>query len=252
MAACPCCLRHWFTNCSSAWDFRAKLLSRFRPRRTEVGNRERIVAAAVELMNKSGSVVGTTQLASHLSISPGNLYYHFRNREEILAEVLARLTSDLDAVLELPPSGQPDAHRLAEIFIGGAKVLWQYRFFFSSPLELVMKDEQLVNQYRRFCARGTAQVDAILERVLRTAAGPQGLSASERAKLAENLWVLWTSWPRYVEIVAGAQVPEKEILRNHEHLELLLKPYLDPEFYASVVSRTREFQVLDDSAPDPF
>ncbi|MCZ0944929.1 MAG: TetR family transcriptional regulator [Gammaproteobacteria bacterium] len=215
-----------------------------------MGNRERIVAAAVELMNKSGSVVGTTQLAAHLSISPGNLYYHFRNREEILAEVLARLTSDLDAVLELPPGEQPDAHRLAEIFIGGAKVLWQYRFFFSSPLELVMKDEQLVDQYRRFCARGTAQVDAILERVLRIAAGPQELSTAERGKLAENLWVLWTSWSRYVEIVAGAQVPEREILRNHEHLELLLKPYLDPDFYASVVSRTRKVQVLEGPTPD--
>ena len=211
-----------------------------------MGNRERIVAAAVELMNKSGSVVGTTQLAAHLSISPGNLYYHFRNREQILAEVLAGLTSDLDAVLELAPGEQPDAHRLAEIFIGGARVLWQYRFFFSSPLELVMKDEQLVDQYRRFCVRGTGQVDAILERVLHIAAGPQGLLASERRKLAENLWVLWTSWPRYAEIVAGAQVPEREILRNHEHLELLLKPYLDARFYASVVSRTRAFQLLDD------
>ena len=216
-----------------------------------MGNRERIVAAAVELMNQSGSVVGTTQLAAHLSISPGNLYYHFRNREEILAEVLMRLTSDLDAVLELAPREQLDAHRLAEIFIGGAKVLWQYRFFFSSPLELVMKDEQLVDQYRSFCARGTGQVDTILERLLHIAAGPQGISAAERGKLAENLWVLWTSWPRYVEIVADAQVPEREILRNHEHLELLLKPYLDPEFYASVVSLTREFQVLDDLVPDP-
>ena len=215
-----------------------------------MGNRERIVDAAVELMNRSGSVVGTTQLAAHLSISPGNLYYHFRNREEILAEVLARLTFDLDAVLELPPGEQPDARRLAEIFIGGAKVLWQYRFFFSSPLELVMKDEQLVDQYRRFCARGTAQVDAILERVLRIAAGPQELSTAERGKLAENLWVLWTSWSRYVEIVAGAQVPEREILRNHEHLELLLKPYLDPDFYASVVSRTRKVQVLEGPTPD--
>ena len=98
-----------------------------------MGNRERIVDAVVELMNRSGSVVGTTQLAAHLSISPGNLYYHFRNREEILAEVLARLTSDLDVVLELPPDEQPDAHRLAEILIGGAKVSVAVPVFFSHP-----------------------------------------------------------------------------------------------------------------------
>ena len=40
-----------------------------------MGNKQRIIDAAVELMNKNGSTVGTTQLTEHLSISPGNLYY---------------------------------------------------------------------------------------------------------------------------------------------------------------------------------
>ena len=39
-----------------------------------VGNRERIIESTIELMNKSGSSVGTTQLINHLGISPGNLY----------------------------------------------------------------------------------------------------------------------------------------------------------------------------------
>ena len=87
-----------------------------------MSNRQRIIDATVELMNRNGSSVGTTQLTEHLSISPGNLYYHFRNREEILAEVLVRLQADLDNVLVLSADEKPDARRLAEIFIGGAKV----------------------------------------------------------------------------------------------------------------------------------
>ena len=205
-----------------------------------MGNKQRIIDAAVELMNKNGSTVGTTQLTEHLSISPGNLYYHFRNREEILAEVLLRLQADLDEAMELAPGEELDALRLAQCFIGGAKVLWNYRFFFSSSLELIMKDEQLSSQYQAFCVRGTQQVDEVLLRARRVAPSEQKLSATERGMLAENLWVLWTSWPRYTETVIDARAPESEITRSYEHLAFLLKPYLTAEFFARVIRHCEE------------
>lgn len=205
-------------------------------------NRSRIVDAAVELMNRDGGSVGTRHLAEHLSISPGNLYYHFRNREEILAEVLMRLKADLEEALSIEPREFPNAEKLAEIFIGGARVLWQYRFFFSSSVDLIQKDPQLVQDYQEFCVEGIAQVDLILARVLKNHAGRHTLSRIERGRLAENLWILWTSWPRYVETVLGRDLPEGDILRNHEHLEFELKPYLEPAYYRAVIAHTKKLQ----------
>lgn len=210
-----------------------------------VSNRQRIIDATVELMNERGSGVGTTQLVEHLSISPGNLYYHFRNREEILAEVLTRLQIDLDEVLVLESDEVTTAERLAEVLIGGAKVLWQYRFFFSASIELVTKDDALATRYRKFCTRGTNQVATIVERLPKSAQGTQRLTKSEQAKLAETLWVLWTSWPRYAELLSGDGSPEKEMLRNHEALEFVLRPYLDPKFYKAVIAKTRTLQALE-------
>lgn len=210
-----------------------------------MSNRQRIIDATVELMNQRGSTVGTTQLVEHLKISPGNLYYHFRNREEILAEILTRLQLDLDAVLELQDDEIPTAERLAGVLIGGAKVLWQYRFFFSSSIELIAKDEALTAKYRQFCARGINQVALILERLPKAHSGNGSLAKKERAKLAETLWVLWTSWPRYAEVLAGSESSEREILRNHESLEFVLQPYLDPKFYRAVVAKTKTLQTLD-------
>lgn len=209
-----------------------------------MSNRQRIIDATVELMNERGSTVGTTQLVEHLEISPGNLYYHFRNREEILSEVLTRLQLDLDNVLVLEHGEVPSAERLAQVLIGGAKVLWQYRFFFSSSIELVAKDTNLTNKYRQFCERGTAQVDTILERLFASPAGTNKLEPVERNKLAETLWVLWTSWPRYAELLAGDKSSEQQILRNHESLEFALKPYLEPKYYKSVVAKTKTLQAL--------
>lgn len=211
-----------------------------------MGNRERIIDAAVKLMNENGSVVGTTQLADYLSISPGNLYYHFRNREEILLEVLARLQADLDAVLVLAPREHPDARGLAAIFIGGATVLRRYRFFFSSSLELVIKDPVLAERYRAFTLRGIEQVDTILARVLATAASAQRLTAMERKRLAENMWVLWTSWPRYIDVIAGNAAGEQDIVRSHEYLASLLKPYLEPGFFRAVTRHSRALRQGDE------
>src|SRR5438045_3141230 len=57
------------------------------------GNRQRILEASVELFNTSGTIATTTNhIAKHLKISPGNLYFHFRNREAIIRELFGQLT----------------------------------------------------------------------------------------------------------------------------------------------------------------
>ena len=60
-------------------------------RGARVGNRERIVVASLQLFNELGThTVSTNHIAAHLSISPGNLYYHFANREEIIRAIFPR------------------------------------------------------------------------------------------------------------------------------------------------------------------
>ena len=52
-----------------------------------MGNRERIIEASLELFNERGTrSVTTNHIAAHLSISPGNLYYHFPNKEALVVD----------------------------------------------------------------------------------------------------------------------------------------------------------------------
>ena len=54
------------------------------PRRTA----ERILEVTLELFNRFGEPnVSTTLISAELNISPGNLYYHFGNKDEIVNEI---------------------------------------------------------------------------------------------------------------------------------------------------------------------
>ena len=66
------------------------------PRRTA----ERILEVSLALFNRFGEPNVSTTLISHeLSISPGNLYYHYPAKEALVNALFDRFERDIDALL---------------------------------------------------------------------------------------------------------------------------------------------------------
>lgn len=213
-----------------------------RPRRRKAGNRERIVEAAIDLMNERGSLIGTTQVAAHLGISHGNLYYHFSDMQAIVLEVLARLREELRETLAMNPDEAVDAERLAGYYANGAKVLWRYRFMVSSALELTTGNAELEREYQNFTTAGIDWITRIIANVVKHHPGPVPASRVDCRNLAENMWVLWNAWPRHAELSrARSRVSPAAIARGLEMIAMTLAPYLEAEFHGRVKRRLKRF-----------
>src|SRR5437660_5471011 len=97
------------------------------PRRT----RERIVETALELFNRLGEPhVTTADIADEMNISPGNLYYHFRNKDDIIGELYAAHEAAVAPLLDVPqgaPMSVEDFWLLLHLLF---ERLGDYRFFY--------------------------------------------------------------------------------------------------------------------------
>ena len=109
--------------------------------------RGKILQASIELFNCSGVVAVTTNhIAKSLEMSPGNLYFHFRNKEEIIRELFRQMCKETYALWRAP-KGAKLIHPLT-LIEKNFEILWRYRFFHREMYYLRRKDPQLNRAWR--------------------------------------------------------------------------------------------------------
>ncbi len=97
---------------------------------SRLSTRQRIVQTALELFNQQGErQVTTNHIAAHLGISPGNLYYHFRNKQTIVLELFSQYEQLVDQFLQRPQDRVMTVADKAFLLEALLTALWGYRFF---------------------------------------------------------------------------------------------------------------------------
>ena len=117
--------------------------------------RERILDVALALFNDAGtSPISTNHIAAAAGISPGNLYYHFRNKEQIVQSLFERLFSTYEHVFALPQGRPPTLVDLRHLVRVNFEVLWEYRFAYRELAALLRRDEVLRERWLEVRRRG--------------------------------------------------------------------------------------------------
>jgi len=113
-----------------------------------MSNRERVLESALTLFNDQGTgAVSTNHIAEAAGISPGNLYYHFRNKEEIIRALFERLFAAWDETFQLPTDRAPSLADLDAMITANYQLIWEYRFAYREQAVLLRNDPELRERY---------------------------------------------------------------------------------------------------------
>lgn len=114
--------------------------------------KDRILLTSIELFNRSGVVAVTTNhIARALDMSPGNLYFHFSNKEEIIRGIF-RIMCDETYQLLRQQKGDKLLHPL-DLIEKNFEIFWKYRFFHREMYYLRRKDAQLAKMWKAHIAK---------------------------------------------------------------------------------------------------
>ncbi|MFK7976697.1 MAG: TetR family transcriptional regulator, partial [Halioglobus sp.] len=98
--------------------------------------RDRILHTSLLLFNEEGEAETTTiDIANEMDISPGNLYYHFKGKDQIIAKLFAQyelaISNTLAAPLEKPISDSAGAVEDNWYYLYVVmEEMYQYRFLY--------------------------------------------------------------------------------------------------------------------------
>jgi AcrR family transcriptional regulator len=97
----------------------------------KLSTRELILDVALVLLNERGeSSVTSVDLAAEMNISPGNLYYHFKGKEQVVEELYAQFHARiLLALQEISSQAKGDTKETMAGLSVVSDILQQFKFF---------------------------------------------------------------------------------------------------------------------------
>lgn len=191
--------------------------------------RERILETALALFNQFGAPgVTTTALAAKMRISPGNLYYHFHSKEEIIEVLFADFRREIHETLAAPERHPPHAEDVWLFLHLLFESISKYSFLYRDLNELLSRSRRLEVQFKGILGHKTQTLAAILRGL--SAAGELQATPEEIETMAVDMTVIATYWLSY-EFARDPRAPPNgaALARGAVHVLSLAAPYLEPK-----------------------
>ncbi len=155
--------------------------------------RERILEASLRLFNDFGEPnVTTTVIADDLNISPGNLYYHFHSKDEIVNELFTGFEREINETLASPARRAANVEDMWLFLHVLFEEIWKYRFLYRDLDDLLSRNRLLEVHFKQILAHKVKTGTALCEGLVAT--GEMKASATEIQALATNMAVIATYW----------------------------------------------------------
>jgi AcrR family transcriptional regulator len=200
---------------------------RVRTTRSGKQTREWILETAIKLFNEYGTqAISTKRIAKEMGISPGNLYYHFKNKEEIIRAIMQDKFTGFAAGTDnaqLPP-----LKRLLGL-INNVLLFWQEYPFSKKELVVMLKhDPELKKLYHANKQDIFQKARPLFQELVQTKA----LQPQDDPHVFESLltisWIIGEYWLNFLDI--NDELPTPANLQKGVSLILQVwRPYFTPK-----------------------
>jgi AcrR family transcriptional regulator len=206
--------------------------------------RERIVETSLALFNQFGAPnVTTTVIADELDISPGNLYYHFSNKDEIVNTILVAFEREIEETLAAPIGIDARLPTVEDIWLFLHllfEIIWKYRFFYRDLSDLVSDNRTLEMHFKRILAHKIETARWLCEGLVK--AGEMHAGGQEMNALSSNMVLVATYWLSF----EFACDPRREqdggaLSRGVYHVMAMVAPFLNQQSRALFEKLAREY-----------
>ena len=195
-----------------------------RTRRT----RARVLAESLRLFNERGEAqVTTAMVAASLGMSPGNLYYHFRNKDQIIEELFAAFEERIDVA----PRAQAGPEAIEDLWLYlhlMLEAIWDYRFLYRNLDDLLGRSRRLRERFARIVERKLGAVAELFDALV--AGGAMRARPEELRAVARNVLLVATYWMSFQALgrpraPRGTSEPA-DLGRGAYQVMSLIAPYL--------------------------
>lgn len=180
------------------------------------------------------------------TLRPGNLYYHFQDKQDIIRALHAECTAAREGRWALSSDVGENLATLGENLAAGMDLTWDYRFFEREVLALLRADERLRSSYREAYRQRLGEWVAfgehlVAQGVLRSPAAPQTVG-----DLAVAIWLIAEGWLPFLDAI-GDPVDPPQRAKGADLILVALAPFLTAR--GRRLLATREAPIAGGTAP---
>jgi len=218
-------------------DHGEALMERKPKRRT----RERIIETSLRLFNDFGEPnVTTTVISDEMNISPGNLYYHFHNKDEILEAIFTVFEREIEETLAAPTRRLADVEDIWLFLHLLFEQIWKYRFFYRDLNDLLTRNRVLEIHFKQIMAHNVHTATKLCEGLVST--GAMRATTDELRALATNMTVIASYWLSFEYACdPRGKVESGRIGRGVYQVMAMVSPFLLDESRGLLEKLSREY-----------
>ncbi|TEW51518.1 TetR/AcrR family transcriptional regulator [Psychromonas algicola] len=187
--------------------------------------RDKIASTALLLFNQKGERnITTNHIAAELGISPGNLYYHFKNKQEIIGEIFETYSVELIDSFA-PVDLQEDILVQLKRYLDNVfTLMWKYRFFYANLPQILQQDQKLHENYLNLQQKSKVNLHRIFNTFIEL--NILDIEQQEIEPLVSTLQLIMFSWLSYqLSMSLNSAVTEKIVYQGVLQMVAVIRPY---------------------------